>query len=190
MGFRRLYPPTETIFNSSNLKNFSEIGFIFEANGLKVVVWTTWEKADSMTRIRNSDAGWVIILDNERTVYFSHPIHRTKNFLQNLLYQVQIAWWRVLHRPKCPECDEFMDIAFGKGLKSRYWKCSRRLRHSNRKSINCPWDVALPSTIKNYLKSLRGKRARYFKKRRREGKDVCAAMKKRWKRKQYQKIFY
>lgn len=188
MGFRQFYPP-EKDFNYSDLKGFPEIGFDFEANGLRVVVWTTWEAtSDGGIRIRNSDASWVIILNDKRTLYFSHPVHRTKNFLRNLLYQVQIAWLRVIYRPKCPECGEFMDIAFGKGLKSRYWRCSRRLQHSSKKSINYPWDVALPPTIKSHLKSVRSKRAKYFKKIRKEGKEVYAAMKKRWEKSRRQRI--
>lgn len=184
MGFHQFYPSVDFDY-SKEPKKFSEIGFVFRANGLRVVVWTTWEMAeDEKIRVRNSDASWVIILDDKRTLYFSHPIHRTKNFLRNLLYQVKIAWLRVIYRPRCPECGKFMDIAFGKGLKSRYWKCNRRLEHKGKKSINCSWDTPLPPTIKKHLKSIRSKRAKYFKKRRKERKEIYSAFKKRWRKRQ------
>lgn len=164
---------------SPRSKHERERGFSFSANGLTVIVWTTWLGKES--RARKEDASWVIIANNDRALYFSHPIHRTKNFLKNLLRQAWLAWWRVRHRPRCPECGKFMEIAFGSGIKSRYWKCRQTEKHRKGKSINLSWDKNLPPQAKRYVVALRRARTAYFKKLRRVGKPVYQAMHKRQK---------
>ncbi len=152
-----------------------ETGFIFYANGLTTVVWTTWRKEEGLARPK--DAAWILIIEGDQPRYFSHPIHRTKNFVKNLLNQAWIARWRVLHRPFCPTCRAFMKIACGRGIKSRYWYCP--------KDKQClDWDYGLPPKARNYLKNLRRTRARWLAKRRAEGKPTHLAIitRKPWRR--------
>lgn len=154
-----------------------EVGFVFEANDLTVTVWTTWLRIEQ--RARKTDAAWVVISDKENVFYFSHPIHRTKNFVRTLLRQAWIARFRVKNRPSCPKCGKFMEIAEGKGAKARYWRCSNKSKHDNKKNVHLDWDYGLPPKAKNYLKSLRKRRAAYRKKRRKLGLPVDVARRKR-----------
>ena len=159
-----------------------ETGFKFSENGLTVVVWTTWLKKEK--RARESDAAWVIIVEDEQIVYSSHPIHRTKYFILNLLLQAIIAQTRVIHRPRCPECGEWMKIVHGKGIKSCYWQCAYTERHLNGQKIRKDWDFALTETMKKYLNRIRRKRAYYRRKRRKQGKPVPQAIftRRSWQR--------
>ena len=137
-----------------------ELGFIFSANDLDVFVWTTW-LTQSRT-IKECDAGWVLIEQEGRAVYFAHPIHRTQNFFQHMLQQVWLARRRVLHRPLCPEpgCAAYMCIVRGRALKARYWRCDRRDRHTSGRATRLSWDHGLPPRAKKLVEELRSKRAK------------------------------
>jgi len=143
-----------------------------------VTIWTTWLK--EQRQARKIDAGWIVISKGDKALYFSHPIHRTKNFVKNLLNQAWIAWYRVKNRPQCPICGSFMEIAFGRGVKSRYWLCRQD-------KVRLDWDYGLPERAKKYLKNLRKIRARYLRTRREERKPTHVAMKIRkpwrWRKK-------
>lgn len=156
-----------------------ETGFVFSANGLEVVVWTTFLKEEG--RARDEDAGWVLIKDGDEPRYFSHPFHRTKNFLYNLLWAACIARERVLNRPLCPSCGARMNISYGAGTKSRYWKCVRPDEHA--RAVSLSWDYGLPQAALEHLKPQRKKRRQYNEKLRKEGKVPGAAQKRRipWK---------
>ncbi|MDP1689755.1 MAG: hypothetical protein Q8L52_00930 [bacterium] len=156
-----------------------EVGFVFSANGLTVFVWTTfldWEE-----KARDTDAGWVLIKDGDKVKYFSHPIHRTENFLHNLLGYASAARLRVMNRPLCPKCRAYMNIARGKGLKARYWKCVRPAAH--KKAVSLSWDYGLPPAALDFLRPPRKKHAQYRKKLKAEGKKPGAALRRRkgWK---------
>ncbi len=156
-----------------------EVGFRFESNGLLVNVWTTFLARED--RAREEDAGWVLIKDGDDTRYFSRPLSRTKNFLRNLLWHARIARWRAEHRPSCPVCKNRMSIAYGKGLKSRFWKCVRPTFHA--KAVSLPWDYELPQWALDFLRPLRKRRARYYVELRKQGKKPGAAIRRRigWK---------
>ncbi len=156
-----------------------EVGFIFSANGLDVKVWTTFVAEEG--EAREKDAGWVVINDSDEARYFSHPVLRTKNFLHNLLWHACIAKWRAEHRPLCPSCDARMRIAYGQGLKSRFWKCVRPQFHM--KSVSLSWDVGLPQAAFDFLRPLRRRRARYALQLRQVGKEPGGALRRRkgWK---------
>lgn len=152
-----------------------EIGYTFSANGLTVVVWTTLLEEGCM---RDSDSGWVLIKMGDTVLYYSHPIHRTKDFLRNLLGHARIARLRVLHRPLCPTCGKRMFIAFGKALKTRYWRCNR---HPEPQHLS--WDHGLSTRALKFLSDARRERERYRKRARAEGKEPGAALRRRrgWK---------
>lgn len=158
-----------------------ETGFNFTANGLTVKVWTTW--LIGKNEARETDEGWVLIAAGDKAVYFSHPLHRTKNFNLNLLRQAWIARWRALHRPLCPKCKNFMDIVSGRALKARYWRCVRITAHTDRKPACLDWDSGLPKRASQYVKTLRRRRARYYAKLLKQGKKPGAAIRRRigWK---------
>lgn len=161
----------------------SEVGFRFFENDLEVVIWTTWlEKAQ---RARATDAGWVIILDEKMDVcYSSRPLHRTRNFLTNLLIQACIARARVLHRPRCVECGHFMKLVHGRGVKATYWRCARRLDHKGGAARSVPFDYGLPQEALDYLVKRRRAHRKALRNLRAQGKSPFVAMRqrKRWKR--------
>ena len=163
-----------------------EAGFYFKENGLTVTVWTTW--LEKQGQARESDAGWVVIsedgLEDAKAVYFSHPIHRTKNYIINLLKQAWIAQWRIKNRPHCPQCKGFMKIVRGRAIKSRYWRCANKQKHQTRTVVNLDWDNSLPPKAKEYLTKLRHKRTQYKNRRKQEGKTINQSIINRnpWKR--------
>jgi hypothetical protein len=184
-GFRRL---SEAEFRSDFIRlrlqapsprEGREVGFSFAANGLEVVVWTTFLARAG--RAREEDAGWVLIKDGDDVRYFSHPLHRTQNFLHNLLWTACIARWKVEHRPLCPQCGALMKIAYGKGLKARYWGCTRTTVHKNPTFLS--WDHGLPREALDFLEPRRKRRAQYHAKLRKEGKSPGAGIQRRrkWK---------
>lgn len=156
-----------------------ETGFVYRKGEYVVVVWTTW--IDHMQCVRADDAAWVLILEKERIVYSTHPIHRTRNFLQRLSLQARIARWRLLKRPVCPECGRSMRIKWGEGAKSRYWSCANSAAHKNHGNLNRGWDddMNFPDEAVRFIKSERKRRERYRAKARSEGREPGVAMKKR-----------
>ncbi len=159
-----------------------EAGFKFSAHGLTVRVWTTWLREAEVAR--DEDAGWVLIEDGGRARYFGRPIHRTKSFVTTMLRQAWIAKWRVVNRPICPECRNFMDITFGKGLKSRYWACDKLALHACGEPHRRDWDAGLPAKALAYVKGLRKMRARARKRLLSDGNPHRKAMEIRrpWRR--------
>lgn len=157
-----------------------ELGYLFHANQYNVFVWTTWLEKEQVAR--EIDAGWILISERDEVLYFSHPIHRTKNFLQNLLMQARIACWKVRHRPLCPECHHFMDIVRGRALKQRFWKCGRKELHGSGKNRFKSWDYGLPEEAFKYILPIRKKRKKGYAALRARGKKPHQAMlkRKRW----------
>jgi hypothetical protein len=159
-----------------------EIGFVYFENELTVVVWTTWLVGEN--RARDEDSGWVIILDeNGDKCYTSRQFRRTQNFLPRLLMEAKIARARVRTRPKCWECGVFMKIVHGRGMKSCYWRCARRLNHKGEAAHSLSFDHGLPQEALDYLRPKRKKHRREIKKLRKAGKKPFVAMRKRkrWK---------
>ncbi len=155
-----------------------EVGFLYNANGLTVVVWTTF--VERLERAREQDAGWVLIKAGDAIQYSSRPILRTKNYLKTLLWAACIARLRVLNRPPCPTCGAWMHITRGRPLKARFWACRRK---SHKKPTFLSWDYGLPKAALDYLHVRRKQRAQYAAKLRKEGKMPGRALLKRtgWK---------
>lgn len=185
-GFRRISRPEFSLqFRRLELKaprprSGRELGYLFHANEYTVFVWTTWLEAEQVAR--EVDAGWVLISGGDNVLYFSHPVHRTKNFLQNLLMQARIACWKVRHRPLCPECNHFMDIVRGRALKQRFWRCGRKELHTNGRDKSRSWDYSLPEEAFKYILPVRKRREKRYSALRAEGKEPHQAMleRKRW----------
>lgn len=150
-----------------------ETGFVYHNNGLWVYVWTTWLLREG--RARREDTGWVLISTINKALYFSRPTHRTKNFVVHLLSRAWIAKWRIDHRPSCPECGKWMNIARGRGTGARYWSCKRVADHEDGKAVHQPWDKNLPPKAKKYVRRLRKEKSRSRERRREEGRPVGVA---------------
>ena len=174
-GFRRVQSAQDVL--SIDLLNLDEkakhggfeVGFVFRNNGLKVYVWTTW--IYEFEEARKSDAGWVLITDKKgNTLYFAHPFHRTKNFVDTVVRYARVAKYKIEHRPLCTECNRFLDIVQGRAIKSRYWKCDHVAEHRDGKPVNLNWDYGLPEIARQYLQAHRKKRA--ADKLRREAKGI------------------
>jgi hypothetical protein len=151
-----------------------EAGFAFTANGLTVIVWTTFVETEGAAR--ETDAGWVLIKEKDNPLYFARPMNRTKNFLYRLLEQACIARERVLNRPLCPACNAFMRITQGRGLKSRYWSCKSPL---HKKMERRSWDDGLRPEVLERVKKVRKSRAPYTDKLKAVGKASGIAMLRR-----------
>lgn len=167
----------EKSLKASRPREGREAGFVYRANGLTVTVWTTW--LIDYARMARSDSGWVVIEglgEKGERKYFSHPIHRTKGFVQKLVYYARLARWRVKNRPPCLKCNQFMIITSGKALKSRYWTCSRIMLHEDRERAHLSWDWGLPSEALEYVKKERKPRAKRRAHLKKEGKSPRPAM--------------
>ena len=153
----------------------SEVGFTYTANGLTVVVWTSYIRSEG--RARDQDSGWVLIKEGDHRKYVARPMMRTKNFLKKLIAWAAVAKLRVEKRPLCPICQAHMGIVRGKGFKSRYWRCDRRDLHP--KPTWASWDQELPLEALRFVRSERRTRARYEKRLKEEGKQFGAALQNR-----------
>lgn len=184
MGFKRI-SSREFLEDFARLRkpipshsNGREVGFSFSANNLTVKVWTSWLQKEE--RVRELDAGWVLICHGQKVPYYSRPLSRTKNFLYNLLASAWIAKWRVVNRPKCDTCNKFMKITFGRALKQRYWVCNRIRLHDNRHTTVKPWDLGgLPPKAQRYVDYRRSVRRKYKARLKKEGRLVEPAVLKR-----------
>lgn len=128
LGFRKIEPGEfydrirNLKFQGFRPKKGRETGFEFRAKSLVVTVWTTWLEEEGNPR--DSDEGWIAITsESGRRLYFSHPLHRTRNFVVNLLMQARIARWRVKNRPSCSQCGEPMNIAGGRRREKNQPRC-------------------------------------------------------------------
>lgn len=159
-----------------------ETGFEFSAeNGLKVVVWTTYLEEKGEFRGKDTDVGWVLIIQNGKAVHFSRPAPRTKNFLLNLYRRVWINWCRVSNRPSCPECGKYMDIKRGRHLKQRYWNCEQWKLHNAKGRHTLDFNFALPPEAKKWTEKMYRKRKKYIARVKKTGKQPHTAMLKRKK---------
>jgi hypothetical protein len=151
-----------------------ELGFKYSANGLAVVVWTTW--LPELRMFRKKDSGWVLIEENDAAVYFSRPLRRTNNFLKNLYDEALIARERINCRPRCSECGAYMKIVPGRGLKSRYWRCRRLLNHQGGSAHSLPLNYGLSENMMRLVGRREKKQRRYLRDLKKEGKPIHLAM--------------
>jgi hypothetical protein len=127
----------------------AEVGLRYDENGLQVRIWTTYIEAEE--RVQEEDEAWVIIREGDKARYFSHPIRRTKNFLERLWKWAQVAQQRVKRRPLCPTCKAYMHIAYGQGLKARYWECQKSWLHGNGQWRFLDWDIGLSPKAREFV---------------------------------------
>lgn len=184
MGFRRITRKDWKFARDSQelkvprTREGYEIGYVYYANEYKVYVWTTLDAATKLPF--QQDSGYVLIVgeDNKR-LYSSPRLHRTKHFISRILSYAWIAKWKIDNRPLCSECSEPMKIVRGKHLKQRFWKCENRRDHDLHESVSVGWDYKVPEKAQKFLDSKRRKRAKYRKARRKAGKSTDTQMLKR-----------
>jgi len=177
-GFKKLDGDEMMIYSTLRPMAEKEFGFEYSANGLSVIVWTTW--VESVSAAQESDMGWVLIIQEGEKAY-SHCFNRTKNFLLRLLRYARIAKRRIVARPVCEEHSIFMRVKFGRGIKSRYWACSEK-NHRDKKSARRDFDFGLTDEMKKFLEAERKMRARWIEKLRKEGRPTHTTMFKRSRR--------
>ena len=160
----------------------AELGFVFRKDDLSVVVWTTWLRASG--NARNHDCGWIVIEEAGKGKYFL-PIYRTKGFVDHFIIEAQIARCRVRTRPTCPVCKARMEIARGKGIGSRYWRCP--LRHARESWDHEAFLSVLPPFAKKHLSRRRRQRWAWYEKCREAGKPIRQAvfLRRAWRRSAY-----
>lgn len=163
-----------------------EIGFKYEIFGLTVIVWTTFDAKNLEFRKVGTDAGWVLIKKGDRVLYWSGPIHRKDNFVRRILACAFICKYRLDNLPNCQICKHRMEIAKGKGFRSRYFNCPNWLNHPDRKKYRLDWDFSIdkekmPKAYK-FIMERRKQRERQRKKMISLGKetDTKAKSRKRW----------
>ena len=148
-----------------------EVGFSYWANGLIVNVWTTFLSREG--KARDEDAGWVLIKEGDEVRYFAGPFRRTSGFLRRLYRYAEICRKRVLHRPLCPVCKNFMAIEYGREIGARYWSCFQKTFHPKPQFVS--WDYGLSEEDRDYLKAYRRARSLYRNERKKEGKPLHVA---------------
>jgi hypothetical protein len=135
-----------------------EAGFYFPVNGFIVKVWTTWLRKEG--EAREEDSGWVLIEKHGVAVYFRRPMRRTQNFLITLFDRARVTKERIEKVPHCQECNSLMEIANGRKLKDRYWRCELIGKHPSGKPCWRRWDVCLSPESRAIAEAWREEEAR------------------------------
>lgn len=175
----------------------SEIGLILTTiHKMSVIVWTSYVQKAGSFRATGEDQCWVVMTDERgRAVYFAKPVKRVGKFLYRLKMRAKAAKERIENRPVC-KCGEYMSVVKRYRRKedgtseviprARYWRCTRWQNHRGDKgsrSTRESWEYGLSEESLRFVKEERKKRRKYRDKRRKEGKEIEAAMKHRrpWK---------
>lgn len=108
----------ESIPNSEPLSRYKqaqtgmEIGYKYTTPTIpvQVIIWTTYVAGNQQARA--SDAGWVLIVEKKtrKPIFFSFPIHRTKNFLKTLTRYIEVFIEIVTQWPTCATCAQSLTI--------------------------------------------------------------------------------
>lgn len=130
-----------------------DVWIYYTRNGYKVVVQTG---VSTQPFKMLSNPAWVII-ENEKgdSVFYAPPLHRTKNFLKNLLNQTAILQKIVEERPLCI-CNADMNIVKGEFLREYKLECSNicdtSVKHTNSIEVYESIWQKLPKKLRTYLK--------------------------------------
>jgi hypothetical protein len=170
-------PPHRKIIGSETTYEY-----INPSHGYKVVVHTTYLEKEKKWRDKSTDIGWVLIVEGDKAIYFAKPFQRKKGFLMRMLRYAWITKWKVDHRPLCPKCQGYMNLARKKTLRQYFWACSKNSFHIDNKPQFLPWDYSLPPKASEFVKIRRAYTARYRAKIKKLGKEVTRASKirKKW----------
>lgn len=157
-----------------------EEGFIFNALGLEVRVWTSFIMATG--GIRKPDSGWVVIREHGEAKYFAPQMRRTKNFFKRLLDWAQVCKEHILARPLCPSGTSYMTIFRKENTERKtvqiFWKGE---------GVTRQWDIGLSEKSLKLVTSKRKKRQKYNKQRKKQNKPphgTARQNRKKWRKKE------
>ncbi len=136
-----------------------EEGFTFFVNGLRVYIWSSFEKKLGTTRI-GWDSGKVIITESNRVIYYGPEIRRTKLFFERLLMWADVLKERVLNRPTCSHCKRLMRIRYTENHQY-YWYCEGFYLDREHPWVSHKWDVNLSESVMKFLKQKRERTRKY-----------------------------
>ncbi len=128
-----------------------ETTYLYHNNGYTVVVHTTYLEREKKWRGAGEDAGWVLIKNRDRAVYFARPFQRKKGFLLKLLRYAWITKWKIDHRPLCPTCSAYMNVKRKSGSRQYFWMCDRKEKHESDGFVFLPWDYMLPKKATEFV---------------------------------------
>jgi hypothetical protein len=154
-------------------KSGTETCYVYDRAGhpVRVVIWTTYVAANEQAR--TSDAGWVLLIDKRKPsapIFYSFPVHRTKNFLVTLKKYVAAFIALVDTWPEpCTTCGKTVTIRNIKGeaLLQYAFMCPKR--HPLKMHYLYQ---NLPNQHKTFLEARFKKYAEYREKLAAEGKVV------------------
>lgn len=177
IGFRELHASeykSRNVIPPRRIKG-REKGYIFEANGMDVIVWTTYDLIAQAPRDKGKDLCWVIIREHGKAQHFAKPIRRTKNFVTNVYWRARTCAERIFNRPK-DSLGDFMVIKRGRYMFQRYWESPTKVTDA---STNKPeregFDHGVSSQSMAYVKKIRKRTRKYNSKLRAANKKPGAA---------------
>ena len=150
-------------------------------NNYTVILHTTYIRASKKWRETDTDSGWCLIIEGDKAKYFAKPFLRTKGFILKFLRYAWVTKWKVDHRPLCPECQAYMQIAKKKDKRQYYWACHKNTIHAENKPVFSSWDFGFPLNATKFVNIRREYTIRYHRKNKKEGKIVTPAPKIRKK---------
>ncbi len=153
-----------------------EASYKYTNNGYTVILHTSFLKNENKWRNIGTDAGWILIAEGDKPLYFARPFLRSKNFVIKFLCYAWITKWKVNNRPLCPLCKGYMDISRKYNSRQYFWSCDKN-RHTIGKPVNFPWDYNLPPKALKFVNIRREKTKKYKAKIVKEERIVTPAAK-------------
>lgn len=106
-------PATEPLSRYKQSQTGMETGYKYTnpKSPVDVVIWTTYVAGNQQAR--QSDAGWVLLIERatRKPIFFSFPIHRTKNFLATLTRYIEVFIELADNWPApCAKCSSTLTI--------------------------------------------------------------------------------
>ena len=174
-----------------------ELGLILRMNDCTILVWTTF--LPGIGKQRGQDVGWVIIIQNNKIVYSSPKILRTKNFFHTMEFYTQKAYEMVYSNPMCVKCQRFLRIVMPelewengkpKRLGERWRACpNEQTRHSKRDRPRAGIDNGLSEHILLQTKKVRKKKKYRRDRANEQGKTYGISRIQRSQRKKGKSVF-
>jgi hypothetical protein len=152
-------------------------------NGVySVILHTSYLEAEKKWRNTGEDAGWNLIAEGDKPLYFAKPFKRTKGFIIRFLRYAWISKWKVDNRPLCLECHAYMDIQRKRGSRQYFWACHKKEKHTSLNPRFVLWDYGLPKKASEFVRIRRSYSSRYRSKNKKLGivRRPAAVIRKIW----------
>ncbi len=173
-------------FTPIKYKKGMQEGFEYFNNGLRIKVWTTFDRDQGRTREKGT--GKVITFESNRFVYMGTCKKRTKFFFENLFIYALAAKQRVDNRPTS-KCGKLMNIYQGevkqkegseeKNTSKRrcFWICPIKTHRHKDGCPAKPWSLGLSNEVLSIMVKKWDKAEAYYNKLRAEDKEVNVFLK-------------